>query len=201
MQRFLTVVAALALFPAVASAQSRGCSSPDRPMVGFTIGRSSPYFDVHPQTIDPTGGSVMVRGGVQVSGRGDFSIGGPFRVRVDAGRAGWEVERLTYNPDTATPVGKVGVWQLDAQIGLRGGRAPVCWYVLAGGGLYSLSFRDDTSRQGGVAITPGMEFPTGEHGRLQIEVQLHLIETKARPPVHSSTALATALVVGWAFRF
>jgi hypothetical protein len=204
-----SVLIALTLVPTVgagvASAQSMGCSSPDRPLVGFAIGRSSPYFDVSPETLDPAGGSVLVGGGWQVGGRADLSIGGPFRVRVEGSSAWWEVERRTYDPTNGqvlseTSEGHVGVRQIGAQIGLRGGRAPVCWYLLAGGGLYSLSFRDDTSRQPGVAITPGMDFPTGARGRLQVEVQLHII-TKGQPPVHGSAVLAAALVVGWAYRF
>ena len=202
----ICLTCALVLTPTVASAQGVGCSSADRPLVGFAIGRSSPYFDVSPETVDPTGGSVLVNGGWQVGGRADLSIGGPWRVRVEGSSAWWEVERVTYDPTNGqvlseTSEGHVSVRQIGAQIGLRGGRAPVCWYVLAGGGLYSLSFRDDTSRQSGVAITPGMEFPTGARGRLQVEVQLHIINTKGQPPVHGSTALAAALVVGWAYRF
>ena len=190
----------------VASAQGLGCSSPDRPLVGFAIGRSSPYFDVSPETIDPAGGSIMVRGGWQVGGRADLSIGGPFRVRIEGAGAWWEVERVTYDPTNGQVLseiseGQVSVRQIGAQIGLRGGRAPVCWYVVAGGGLYSLSFRDDTSRQPGIAITPGMEFPTGARGRLQVEAQVHIINAKGQPPVQGSSALAAALVVGWAYRF
>lgn len=210
MQHSLSLLVALALTTTIgtgiASAQGVGCSSPDRPLVGLAIGRSSPYFDVSPETIDPAGGSVLVRGGWQVGGRADLSIGGPFRVRVEGSSAWWEVEHVTYDPNNGqvlseTSEGHVGVRQIGAQIGLRGGRNPVCWYVLAGGGLYSLSFRDDTSRQPGVAITPGMEFPAGARGRLQVEVQLHIINTKGQPPVHGSAALAAALVVGWAYRF
>jgi hypothetical protein len=195
------LLAALVLIPGVASAQPGGCGSPDRPLLGFSIGRSSPYFDVHPETINPAGASVMVGSGFQVGGRGEFSIGGPFRIRAEGSRAWWEVERRTYNPDTSTPEGHAGVWQVGAQIGLRGGRAPVCWYVLAGGGLYSISYRDDTSHQPGVAITPGMDFPTGDRGRLQLEAQLHIINAESRPPVQSSAVLALSLVVGWVYRF
>ena len=207
---WFSVMVALVLIPTVgatvASAQGMGCSSPDRPLVGFAIGRSSAYFDVTPETLDPAGGSVLVRGGWQVGGRADLSIGGPWRVRVEGSQAWWEVERLTYDPNNGqvlseTSEGHVSVRQIGAQIGLRGGRVPVCWYVLAGGGLYSLSFRDDSSRQPGVAITPGIEFPTGARGRLQVEVQLHIVNTKNQPPVQGSAALAAALVAGWSLRF
>ena len=200
----IALVLATTVGTGVASAQGMECSSPDRPLVGFAIGRSSPYFEVSPETIDlAAGGSVLVRGGWQVGGRADLSIGGPWRVRVEGSQAWWEVERRTYDANTGqvlseTSEGHISVRQIGAQIGLRGGRAPVCWYVLAGGGLYSLSFRDDSSRQPGVAITPGMDFPTGARGRLQVEVQLHIINTR---PVYGSAALAAALVAGWSFRF
>jgi hypothetical protein len=34
-----------------------------------------------------------------------------------------------------------------------------------------------------------------------VEVQLHIIDTKDQPPVLGSAALASAIVVGWAYRF
>ena len=73
--------------------------------------------------------------------------------------------------------------------------------MLVGGGLYSLTFRDSTLRRPGVSITAGIEVPTGERGAVQVDVQVHIIDTKSRFPVSSSSALAAALVAGWAYRF
>lgn len=86
-------------------------------------------------------------------------------------------------------------------IGRQGGRSPVCGYVLAGGGLYSLGFRDATVRRPGVALTAGMELPTGERGAVQVDVQLHLINTQGRYPIAFSDVPAAAITVGWSLRF
>ena len=192
----------------VAYAQRAGCGEPDRPSIGVTLGRSSPYFYLDQEAVNPQPpGSVSVRSGWQVSGRSDFSIAGPWKVRVEASSADWNVEVRTYDPArnfelvSTTSAGEVTARQLGAAIGLRGGRWPTCWNVLAGGGLYSLTFRDRTIRQPGFAITAGIEVPTGDRGKVQVDVQLHLIETDSRPPVSSTTALAAALVAGWAYRF
>ena len=192
----------------VAYAQRAGCSEPDRPSLGVTVGRSSPYFYLDREAVvQGPSGSISVRSGWQVSGRSDVSIAGPWKVRVEGSSANWKVEVRTYDPArnfelvATTPAGDVTARQIGAAIGLRGGRWPVCWNVLAGGGLYSLTFRDQTIRQPGFAITAGIEIPTGERGKVQVDVQLHLIDTDSRPPVSSTTALAASLVGGWAYRF
>jgi hypothetical protein len=192
----------------VAYAQRAGCSEPDRPSIGVTVGRSSPYFYLDREAVSPEPpGSISVRTGWQVSSRSDLSIAGPWKVRVEASSANWNVEVRTYDPArnfelvATTSAGHVAARQIGAGIGLRGGRWPTCWNLLAGGGLYSLTFRDQTIRQPGFAITAGIEVPTGERGKVQVDVQLHLIDTDSRPPVSSTTALATSLVAGWAYRF
>ena len=190
-------------------AQSRaGCQEPQRPSVGVAVGKSSPYFDVARDAVTPAEqtGSIMVRGGFHFAARGQASISGPVLFRVEGSVATWDVERLVYSPDTfqlisTTSIGHVAVRQLGAAVGLRGGRPSVCWLVLAGGGLYSLTFRDATLRRPGVSITAGIEVPTGERGAVQVDVQVHIIDTKSRSPVSSSAALAAALVAGWAYRF
>jgi hypothetical protein len=187
-------------------AAAQGCTSPERLTLAAVAGRSSPYFDLDRDAIAPRPGSVSVRDGFQVGGRGDISIAGPLRARVEAWTARWDVERRTFSPidgqiETITSEGHVTASHFGASAGLRGGRAPLCWQVLVGGGLYALSFRDKTSYRPGVALTAGVDFPTGARGRVQIDVQLHLIDTKSRSPVASTTALAAALVAGWGIRF
>jgi hypothetical protein len=190
----------------LAEGQTVSCTARERPLVGVAAGWSSPYVYLDSDAVEDGPGSIQVHGGVQIGGRGDFSIGGPVRVRVEGSTAWWSVDRQTYSPDAAATVttgseGHVNVRQLGASIGLRGGRAPLCWYVLAGGGLYSLSFRDDTLRRPGFQLTPGLEFPTGDRGRLQIEAQIHFIDTNGRPPFSSTKALAASIVFGWAYQF
>ena len=192
----------------VACAQSAGCAEPDRPSIGVGVGRSSPYFDLDAEAIaEPPSGSISVRNGNQISGRGDVSIAGPFRFRVEASAAHWNVEVQTYSgpPNvqlvSTRSAGEIAARHLGASIGVRTGRWPTCAYVLAGGGLYSMTFRGSTLRRPGVVLTAGIEIPTGDHGRVQADVQLHLIDTQSRPPISSTTALAATLVGGWAYKF
>jgi hypothetical protein len=183
------------------------CSDADRPTLGVVAGRSSPYFDLDTTAAPPAPSeSISVRSGIQVSVRGDLSPAGPLRLRVEGSTARWNVEGRTYSTvngqiTSSRSVGDIAVRQLGAAVGFRAGRAPVCGYVLAGGGLYSLTFRDTTVRHPGFALTAGLEIPTGDRGRVQLEVQLHLIDSDSRYPITSSTAVASALLVGWAYRF
>jgi hypothetical protein len=193
----------------VSYAQGRDdCRSAQPPSIGVVVGRSSPYFDLAREVVeDLRPGTILVRGGYAIGARGDLSIAGPLRLRVEGSAARWDVERSRYDPAQnfqlieSTSVGHVAARQIGAALGLRGGRSPVCGYVLVGGGLYSVAFRDVTLRRPGVAITAGIEIPTGEHGKVQVDVQVHIIDTKSRPPVSGSAALAAALVAGWAYRF
>ena len=190
---------------AVAHAQPRDCSIAPRG-IGVSIGRVSPYLDLSQGAVDNVPqGSILVRNGVQLAGRGDLPIAGPWRVRVEAAAANWPVVRQTYDDDfhlSATETaGQIGVRQLAAMIGRQGGRSPVCGYVLAGGGFYSLDFRGAAVRRPGAAMTAGIEFPTGERGAVQVDVQLHLISTEGRYPIAFSEVPAASLMVGWSLRF
>jgi hypothetical protein len=190
----------------VTSAQDT-CSAADRPSIGVAVGRSSPSFDLQRDAVDvPLSTSILVRGGPQFSVRGDLSIAGPWRLRAEGWTARWNVEGRTYDPvngqvTSSQSLGEIAVRQIGAAAGLSLGRAPVCARVLFGGGLYTLTFRDQTLRRPGFAFTAGIDIPTGDRGRVQIDVQLHIIETQNRPPVNGSAALAAALVAGWAYRF
>ena len=97
--------------------------------------------------------------------------------------------------------GDVGVRQITVQIGRQGGRAPVCGYVLAGGGLYALHYKDTSVRGSGVALTAGVEFPGGPRGAVQLEVQLHLVNSGSRYPMGSSTVVDSRFSAGWVYRF
>jgi len=191
----------------VARAQpSGGCSVAGPLGFGITAGRSSPYFDLARELAD--GGqstSIQVRSGGLVGGRLDVPIAGPWRARVEASRANWRVERQIYGEgfqvvgsDTA---GHVEARQLVGMVGRQGGRRPACGYVLAGGGIYSLSYQDASLRRPGFALAAGIEVATGDHGAIQVDVQLNIIDTQSRPPVSGSAALAASLTAGWSFRF
>jgi hypothetical protein len=52
-----------------------------------------------------------------------------------------------------------------------------------------------------VALTAGIELPTGERGAVQVDVQLHLINTQGRYPIAFSDVPAASLMVGWSMRF
>jgi hypothetical protein len=202
---FLATVLVLTVTTGVADAQPRECSIAPRG-VGVSIGRVSPYLELSRGAVDAVRtGSILVRNSFQFAGRGDLPIAGPWRARVEASAANWPVVRQTYGDDfqlTATDdVGHVGVRQIVAMMGRQGGRSPGCGYVLAGGGLYSLDFRGATVRRPGVALTAGMEFPTGERGAVQVDVQLHLINTQGRYPIAFSDVPAAAILVGWSLRF
>lgn len=176
------------------------------PGVGGSFGKSSPYFDLARGAVDDgRNGSVIVRDGVQLSGRVDAPIAGPWRARVEGSTASWPAERQIYDSGfqlvATDTVGRVKARQIVAMVGRQGGRSPVCGYVLAGGGIYSLGFRGATLRRPGVALAVGLAVPTGDHGSVHADVNLHLIDTRARYPIASSTALAASLSVGWAYRF
>jgi hypothetical protein len=195
----------LTLAAGVAHAQSRDCSIAPRG-IGVSIGRVSPYLELSQGAVDSVPrGSILVRNGFQLAGRGDLPVAGPWRVRLEAAAAKWPVVRQTYGDDfqstTTETAGHIGVRQIAAMIGRQGGRSPACGYVLAGGGFYSLDFRGAAVRRPGVALTAGMEFPTGERGAVQVDVQLHLINTQARYPIAFSDVPAASLLVGWSLRF
>lgn len=188
----------------VAHAQSGACQTAQR-AVGVAVGRSDPYFEPS-RGVGGTSGSVLSRGGVHLGARADLPIAGAWRVRVEGSATNWRLERQIYSADlrqvTATEtVGRVEVRQIVALAGRQGGRAPVCGYVLAGGGLYSLHYQDASFRSPGFALTAGVEFPGGPHGAVQVDVQLHLINTRGRYPVGSSTVMDGRISAGWMYRF
>jgi hypothetical protein len=115
------------------------------------------------------------------------------------------VERKTYGDDfqviATDTAGHVEARQISAMVGRQGGRGPACGYVLAGGGLYSLDYQGAALRRPGVALTAGMEMPTGERGAIQMDAQLHVIDTRSRYPISSSAVLAGSISVGWSYRF
>ena len=190
----------------VGHAQSRGdCSTPSPPGIGVSVGKSSPYFDFSRGVVDEGGnGSVIVRGGPQLSVRGDLPVAGAWRARIEGAGANWRVTRQTYDGVQLTAketVGHVQERQIAAMIGRQGGRSPVCGYVLAGGGIYSIDYKGAGVRRPGVALAFGIEVPTGDHGAVQADVRLDVIDSRARYPIASSTVLGASLSVGWSHKF
>lgn len=204
----VVALVAILLLPGAAYAQASGCAQPSGSSVGVAVGRSSPYLDLARGAVEhDTAESILVRNGSHVGARGDLSLGGPFRLRVEASTARWNVVRQTYSPElnyqltSKTSVGRMTARSIGAAAGLRGGRAPVCWYVLAGGGLHTLGWREATLHRPGLSFTAGIEVPTGQHGRIQADIQLHVIQTNGGYPVSGSGALEGVIAIGWAYRF
>ena len=200
------VVFALHIANGVGHAQSRAdCSAAPPPGIGVSVGGSSPYFDLSRGVVDgDEGGSVVVRGGPQLSARADLPVAGAWRARVEGAAANWRVTRQTYEGFQLTAdetVGHVKERHLAAMIGRQGGRSPVCGYVLAGGGIYSFDYKGAHVRSPGVALAVGVEVPTGDHGAVQADVRLDIIDSRARYPIASSTVLGTSVSVGWSHKF
>jgi hypothetical protein len=192
----------------VGRAQSRvDCQTPRRPAIGVAVGRSSPYFEPSPGSGGAgTSGSVLSRNGFYLAGRAVLPIAGAWRASVEGAATNWRLERQIYSADlrqviATETVGHVEVRQIIALAGRQGGRAPVCGYVLAGGGLYSLEYQGASFRSPGFALTAGLEFPAGPHGAVQVDAQIHLINTSGRYPIGSSTVVDGRFSAGWLYRF
>ena len=203
---FSTVVFALLIAPGVGQAQSYAdCSTAAPPGVGVSVGKSSPYFDLSRGAVDgDEGGSVIIRGGPQLSARADLPVAGAWRARVEGAAANWRVTRQTYEGFQLTAdetVGHVKARQIAAMIGRQGGRSPVCGYVLAGGGIYSFDYKGARVRSPGVALAFGLEVPAGDHGAVQADMRLDIIDSRARYPIASTTVLGASLSVGWSHKF
>jgi hypothetical protein len=203
---FSAVVFASLIANGVGHAQSRAdCSEAAPPGLGVSVGGSSPYFDLSRGVVDgDEGSSVIVRGGPQLSARADLPVAGAWRARIEGAGANWRVTRQTYEGLQLTAddtVGHVKERHLAAMIGRQGGRSPVCGYVLAGGGLYSFDYKGASVRRPGVALAFGLEVPTGDHGAVQADMRLDIIDSRARYPIASSTVLGASLSVGWSHKF
>jgi hypothetical protein len=208
-RQLFVFLAALLLFvaPAVANAQSGGCDTAPGRAVGGSVARSDPYFEPSPGVSGP-GGSVHSGRSLHLAARADLPIAGAWRARVEGGATRWPLERQIYSADlrqvvATETVGHINVRQMIALAGRQGGRAPVCGYVLAGGGLYSLSHGGTRSHHSGVALMLGMEFPGGPRGAVQVDLQIHIINTGegGRYPIGSTAVIDTRLSAGWMYRF
>ena len=204
---FSSVVFAWLIATGVGHAQSHAdCSAPAPPGVGVSGGRSSPYFDLSRGVVEgDERGSVIVRGGPQLSARADLPVAGAWRARIEGAAANWRVTRQTYDERfqlTANETaGHVEERHIAAMIGRQGGRSPVCGYVLAGGGIYSFDYKGARLQRPGVALAVGLEVPTGDRGAIQADVRLDIIDSRARYPIASSTVLGASLSVGWSHKF
>ena len=203
---FAAVVFGLLIAPGAGQAQSYARCSTAAPLgVGVSIGKSSPYFELSRGAVDgDEGGSVSIGGGPQLSARADLPVAGAWRARVEGAAANWRVTRQTYEGSQLTAdetVGHVKARQIAAMIGRQGGRSPVCGYVLAGGGIYSFDYKGARVRSPGVALAFGLEVPAGDHGAVQADMRLDIIDSRARYPIASSTVLGASISVGWSHKF
>jgi hypothetical protein len=204
--RLVSVLAASIVVPAAGQAQVRDdCSTSAPRAVGVSLGRSSPYLELsRGATGTEPAGSILVHSGVQIAGRIDLPVAGPWRGRFEGSGMGWRVVEQTYGDRqqvTTDERGHVSARQLVAMFGRQGGRSPVCGYVLAGAGLYLLDYRGASVNRRGVAFTAGVEVPAGGRNAIQAEIQLHLIDTRERYPISFSTVPAASILVGWSYRF
>jgi hypothetical protein len=204
----IAVILMVVAGPEGAHAQSvADCGTPRRPGIGVAVGRSSPYFE--PSLRDGgsgTTGTTGSRGGLMIAGRADLPIEGAWRGRVQGGAARWHLERQVYSADLRRVIatettGRIQVREIVGLVGRQVGRPPVCAYVLAGGGFYSLRHEGASHRNSGFALAAGIEIPAGPHGAVQVDVQLHLITTRERYPIASSAVLDGRLSAGWLYRF
>ena len=200
------VVLASIIGAGVGHAQSRAdCSEAPPPGFGVSVGRSSPYFYLSQGAVEgDQRGSVSVRSGPQLSARADLPVAGAWRARIEGAGANWRVTRQTYDGPQLTAndtVGNVEERHIAGMIGRQGGRSPVCGYVLVGGGFYSLDYKGAQLRRPGVALAFGLEVPTGDHGAIQADVRLDLIDSRARSPIASTTVMGASLSVGWSHKF
>jgi hypothetical protein len=203
---FSSVVLASLVSAGVGHARSLAdCSEAPPPGFGVSVGRSSPYFDLSQGVVNEEGRrSVSVRGGPQLSARADLPVAGAWRARIEGAAANWRVTRQTYDGPQLTAndtVGHVEERHIAGMIGRQGGRSPICGYVLAGAGIFSLDYKGARVRRPGVALAFGLEVPTGDHGAIQADVRLDLIDSRARYPIASTTVLGASLSVGWSHKF
>ena len=191
----------------VAHAQSRrDCSAAGPTGIGLSVGRSlTPLFELSRGTFEGIErGSIHNGPALHLGGRVDLPIAGSWRGRVEVSGANWPVEDQTYDanfrPVGRFTLGHVESRQILAFVGRQGGRSSPCGYVLAGGGLFSLRVEEARILRPGAALAAGVEMPVTSRGALQLEAQVHMIGSGARPPM-ATGAIAMNLSVGWLYRF
>ena len=191
----------------VAHAQSRrDCSAAGPTGIGLSVGRSlTPLFELSRGTFE-----AIERGSIQPQPRTSPRWSGrPAHRRILARpRRGLGSELAggapdydaNFHPVERFTLGHVESRQILAFVGRQGGRSSACGYVLAGGGLFSLRVEEARVRRPGAALAAGVEVPVTGRGALQLEAQVHMIGSGARPPM-ATGALAANLSVGWLYRF
>jgi hypothetical protein len=193
-----------------ANAQGRfNCRSPLAPSIGMSAGRSSPYLEPASAMVPREPNSyVSVSSGAQLAGHADVPMPGPLRLRLEAARSRWDVRRTVYDPAAGyaitsdRSIGSMSERHLVALIGMNTTWLGPCAYVAAGGGFYSIGFRDTTLRSPGVALATGLEIPTGAGGAVQLGAALHVINSgNWRPITTNSQVLSFDFLAGWAYRF
>jgi hypothetical protein len=190
----------------VDTANAQGlCRSQPAPSIGVAAGVSAAYLEPA-STIaraEPHS-SVSVGGGAHLVGRAELPLTGPLRLRLEAARSHWDVSRTVYDPAAGYAVidersiGSMSARHLVALIGIPARR---CTYVAAGGGVYSIGFRDASFRSPGFAVATGAELATGARGAIQIDGAVHLIGSRNGQAITSSDVFNVNIRVGWAYRF
>jgi hypothetical protein len=204
---FIQTLAVLVAAAGLAHAQPIGDCSTSAPRAGgVSVGRSAPYLDLsHGATGSEPVGSVLVRSGLQLAGRVDLPVAGPWRARFEGSGMRWHVVEQIYGDGGQAVAtgdrGQMSARQAVAMLGRQGGRSPVCGYVLVGGGLYFLDYRGAGVTRPGFAFTAGVEIPAGGRNAIQAEMQLHLIDTRGEYPIAASTVPAASVLIGWSHRF
>lgn len=192
-----------------ARAQSRSdCRSDQPPSLGASFGRSDPYIELQAGAVAGVPpGTVIVGRGAELAGRLDVPLMSPLRARIEGATARWDVRRQLYDPSSGyklvsdESIDHMSAHHLTAILGLRTGWPPACAFVGAGGGFYSIGFRGAAVRSPGIVFTAGIELPAGQHGAIQLDATLHLIQTRSREPIAMSTVPTLSLLAGWAYRF
>jgi hypothetical protein len=176
--------------------------------VGLSFGRSDPYLELQADAFRADdGGTISVRRGGELAGRLDLPLAGAFRVRLEGAGASWDVRRRLYDNSAGfqlvsdESIDHLSARHATALVGVRTGRAPVCAFVGAGAGFYTIGFRGAPVRSPGFAGTAGMEIPAGPHGVIQLDATLHIFQTGTRKPIAMSAVPVLSLLAGYAYRF
>jgi len=187
------------------------CRSTPTVSAGGAIGRSSGDLELALRGSNPAVWETWnVRpGAVLWTARADAGLLSVLRARVESSATQWAVERRSYVQGddplnvTSAPAGHMGVRTLRAAVGpqFQSPGTSMCGYFIVGVSTQSISYQGNSARHGGRFGAVGLEFPTGDHGHVQAEVQLNLIGTSNSTLISSSTTLALGLSVGWMYRF
>jgi hypothetical protein len=194
-----------------ANAQGRfDCRAQPTPRIGVSAGNSSGHLGPTVELVrEEPHSSVTVGDGAQLAGRAELGVAGPLWFRLEAARARWDVRRTFSDPAggldfTRKSIGSMTERHLAALMGVNFSHNGQCIYVSAGGGLYSVAFRDASARAPGWALGAGWEYATGARGAIQLDATFHVINSRGsdwRTLTTSGEIGSLSLLVGWAYRY